>query len=75
MPPYKQNDLAAWKGDNGILNHGQEYRIDKVRDGKRGQEFTLKYRDGNKVKDPADGSIIWWEAGSPFFKRQKEAPK
>jgi hypothetical protein len=72
---YKPNDLIAWDGDDGILNHGQEYHVDMVREGQRVQEFTLKYRNGHKVKDSAAGSVIWWEAGAPFIKRQKAVIK
>jgi hypothetical protein len=67
---YKPNDLIAWEGNDGILNYGQEYHVDMVRDGIRVREFTLKYRNGHKVKDSA-GSVIWWEVGSPFIKHQK----
>jgi hypothetical protein len=69
---YKPNGLIAWEGGNGILYYGLEYCVDMVRDGRRAQEFTLKYRNGHKVKDSA-GSVIWWEVGSPFIKRQKVA--
>jgi hypothetical protein len=69
---YKTNDCVVWKGDDGILNHGQEYYVDLVRDGERVQEFTLKYiRSGHKVKD-FDSGVIWWEVGSPFIKHQKQ---
>jgi hypothetical protein len=71
---YKPNDLIAWEGNDGILNYRQEYHVDMARDGRRVQEFTLKYRNGHKVKDSA-GSVIWWEAGSPFIKRQKVVMK
>jgi hypothetical protein len=71
---YKPNDLIAWEGNDGILNYGQEYHVDMVRDGRRVQEFTLKYRNGHKVKDRA-GSVIWWEVGSSFIKRQKVVMK
>jgi hypothetical protein len=68
---YKPNDLITWKGEDGILGRDQEYQVDIVRDGRRVQEFTLKYRNGHKVKDSATGSVIWWETGAPFIKRQK----
>jgi hypothetical protein len=67
---YKPNDRVSWEGSDGILNYGQEYYVDSVRDGQRVQEFTLKYRNGHKVKD-CDHVVIWWEVGSPFTKRQK----
>jgi hypothetical protein len=67
---YKPNDLIAWEGNDGILNYGQEYHVGMVRDGRRAQEFTLKYRNGHKVIDRA-GSVSWWEVGTPFIRRQK----
>lgn len=68
---YKPNDIVARKGGNGILNYGLEYYVDQVREGIRVQEFTLKYKNGRKVGNPG----IWWEAGEPFVKRQKEVKK
>jgi hypothetical protein len=72
---YKPNDCVVWEGGDGILNHGQEYYVDLVREGKRVQEFTLKYnRNGHKVND-FDNGVVWWEVGSPFIKRQKVEDK
>jgi hypothetical protein len=68
---YRPNDILAWEGCDGILNRNREYYVDQVRKGIRGQEFTLKYRNGHKVKDSATGSVIWWETGAPFIRRQK----
>jgi hypothetical protein len=71
---YKPNDRVAWEGNDGILNYGQEYYVDLVREGERVQEFTLKYRNGHKVKDKFD-FVVWWEVGAPFTKRQKAVTK
>jgi hypothetical protein len=59
---YKSNDLVVWGGGDGILNRGNEYRIDKVRTGRQGQEFTLRYTSGGAIGKP----VIWWKAGEPF---------
>jgi hypothetical protein len=71
---YKPNDRVTWEGNDGILNHGQEYCVDLVRKGERVREFTLKYRNGHRVKD-CDNDVIWWEVGSPFIKHQKVEEK
>ena len=71
---YKPNDLVAWEGNDEILNYGKEYYVDSVKEGQRVQEFTLKHRNGHKVKD-CDNAVIWWEVGSPFIKRQKVVMK
>jgi hypothetical protein len=71
---YKPNDRVVWEGCDGILNHGQEYYVDLVREGKMVQEFTLKYKNGHKVKG-FDNSVVWWEVGSPFIRRRKGAMK
>jgi hypothetical protein len=71
---YKPNDVIAWEGPDGILMCGMEYLVNTVREGRRVQEFTMKYRNGHRVKD-RDHGVIWWEVGSPFIKRQKAAMK
>jgi hypothetical protein len=71
---YKPSDRVAWEGPDGILIYGVEYHVDAVREGIRVQEFTLKYRNGHKVKDKSD-FVIWWEVGSPFIKHQKVVMK
>jgi hypothetical protein len=68
---YKPGDVVAWEGGNGILNCGREYYVDLVRKGMRVQEFTLKYKNGRKVGNPA----VWWEAGEPFVKHRKAVKK
>jgi hypothetical protein len=72
MKTYTPNDPVAWDGPDGILIRGMEYHVDAVRKGKRKQEFTLKYRNGHKVKYSANGSVVWWEVGPHFIRRQKE---
>jgi hypothetical protein len=68
---YKKNDLVLWEGPDEILTYGNEYIVDMVRDGRRVQEFTLKFRNGKSVGKP----VIWWEVGAPFVKRQKATEK
>jgi hypothetical protein len=65
---YGPDKIVVWEGPDGILVHGQEYRVFQAREGNRTQEFTLKRFDGI----PVDGSV-WWEAGSPFRYPRQEA--
>jgi len=67
---YKPDDVLLWESRDGILKSGQEYLVWETREGWRGQEFTLKHTDHQKVEP-----IIWWETGQPFVKRQKEVYK
>jgi len=57
----KLNDALRWNGGDGILKSGRKYLVWQIREGARGQEFTLKTAD-YWVIEP----IIWWEVGLPF---------
>jgi hypothetical protein len=60
---YKPNDVLRWDGDTGILRIGQLCMVSKVREGYRGQEFTIKDMHGKPIAPE-----IWWEYGPPFHK-------
>jgi hypothetical protein len=67
----KPNDSLQWDGDDGILKYNQQYLVWQTREGRRKQEFTLKYPDWWMVEP-----VIWWESGEPFIflkSIQKEA--
>jgi len=61
MMKHKPNDALRWNGGEGILKRGQKYLVWQIRDGARGQEFTLKHLDWWMVEP-----ITWWESGLPF---------
>ena len=58
---YKPNDVHQWDSGDGILKAGGKYLVWQIREGARGQEFTLKHPDWQMVEP-----IVWYEVGEPF---------
>ncbi|MDR1837565.1 MAG: hypothetical protein LBQ89_07905 [Treponema sp.] len=68
MNEYEVNDILRWEGADGILKNKNEYFVWQIREGVRGQEFTLKHKDLWMVEP-----VTWWEAGDTFtFVRHSE---
>jgi len=71
---YKPDDVLLWESRDGILKSGQEYLVWETREGWRGQEFTLKHTDHQKVEPMIYFPVFLVFLGLPIW-TSRMAPK